>query len=60
MGLKIKIPIVDCYGREGTGCEIEVSDCNLSLIHFKFTNINGEEIDKYLKREDLAKIAQIF
>ena len=59
MGLKMRIPIVDCYAREGTGCEIEVSDCNLSLVHFKFIN-NGEEADRYLKREDLAKIAQIF
>lgn len=60
MGLKMEIPIVDCYGRELTGHKIEVSDCNLSLIHFKFINNNGEEVNKYLKREDLAKIAQIF
>lgn len=60
MGLKVEIPIVDCYGRDLTGYTIEVSDCNLSLIHFKLININGEGVDRFLKREDLAKIAQIF
>ena len=60
MGLKVEVPVVDCYGREVTGCKIELSRCNVSLIHFKFTNQAGEETDKYLKTEDLKAILKVF
>ena len=60
MSLKMEIPIVDCYGRSIAGCKIEVSDCNLNLIHFKFTNYDGEEVDRFLRRKDLASMARIF
>jgi len=59
MGLRMEIPIVDCYGREGTGCKIEVKNCNASLIHFKFASYLGE-VDLYLKKDDLRSLTKVF
>ena len=57
--MKVQIPVVDCYGRE-TEASIEISECNVNLVHFTFKDYNGEEVKRYLKIDDLKTLAKVF